>query len=42
MDFFRFFCRWDIEVDDDRLLVTSHYNAQERLVSVGVYFLVRH
>ncbi len=41
MDFFRLFYRRYIEVDDNRFLVTSHYNAHEQLVSVGVYFLVR-
>lgn len=41
MDFLRLFYRRYIEVDDNRFLVTPHNHAQERLVWVGVYLLVR-
>jgi len=41
MDLFGFLYRRYIEVDDNRLLVAPHNHAQERLVWVSVYLLVR-
>ena len=41
-DFFRFFYRGDIDVDDDRFLIAAHDHAQERLVSIGIDLLVWH